>query len=476
MQKNCTNSLQKISFMIEGKNMIFHRFFHRDLAVNTYLIGDEKTGICAVVDPVRDINQIIEFLKIVPLELRYILETHVHADFVSGAKELKRAFADKPAIYCSEMGGSKWLPKYADHPVRDGEEIDLSEALRLKALHTPGHTPEHLIWLCFDENKTSTVPRFILTGDLLFVGSVGRPDLLGDQEFQSLVPQLYHSLFEKIAQFPDEVEIFPAHGAGSLCGKAISHRPSSTLGYERQHNESFQKKELSVWIENLKKDMPTAPKAYLKIKEINTGDPKFMQELFESSPTISPAEFTQKLFIDVRSPEAFAARHLKNSINIPIKGSFSSWLEMVLVPEDVFSLIISSEDTLEPIKKMLAVAGLEKLEGYILWEDLTDGGPDLITSLPLISPGHFQKRMVIDVRTPSEWRSGHIEGAKHIELSDLQKSLSKLSNKGPIATICGSGYRSSIAASILRRAGFSDVANIHGGMQAWKEAKLPIIK
>ncbi|MGK5594809.1 MAG: MBL fold metallo-hydrolase [Parachlamydiaceae bacterium] len=468
-----TISLQKNLFMIEGKMMILERFFYRDLAINTYLIADESSKVCAVIDPVRDVGQVVELIRELHLDLRYILETHVHADFASGAKELKAAFGNQPSIYCSVMGGTQWLPKYVDHPVRDGEEIHLGKTLLLKALHTPGHTPEHLVWLCYQENA---YPRCIFTGDLLFVGSVGRPDLLGENDFFAQASALYCSLFEKLARFPDEVEIFPAHGAGSFCGKAISHRPSSTLGYERQFNESLQKMDLSRWIESLKQDMPRAPKAYSKIKEINTGDPKLMKELFESSSIISTAEFMKKLFIDVRSPEAFAAKHLKNSINIPLKGAFSSWLEMVLQPEDVFSLIISSEDTLEPIKKMLAVAGLEKLEGYILWEDLVDGGPDMITTLPLISPGHFQKRVIIDVRTPSEWRSGHIEGARHIELPALQGSLQELSKAGPIATICGSGYRSSIAASILKRAGFSDVANIQGGMQAWKEAKLPIIK
>lgn len=455
--------------------MIFQRFYNKDLAINTYLIGDDITKECAVIDPVRNIDEVFSFIKSSDLKLEAILETHVHADFVSGSRELKAAFDSKPTIYCSAMGGEKWIPKYADHLVLDGDEIHLN-AIHLQALHTPGHTPEHIVWLCFDESRSLTMPWFIFTGDLLFVGSVGRPDLLGQEEVQSLASALYHSLFVTLAKFPDFVEIFPAHGAGSFCGKSISNRPSSTLGFERQFNSSLQKKDLSAWIDTLTKDMPAAPMAYSKIKEINTGEPKLMRELFKSDKRITPHEFSQKLFIDVRSPEAFAAKHLRNSINIPIKGAFSSWLEMVLLPEHAFSLIISSEDTLAPIKKMLAVAGLEKLEGYILWEDLISGASSLISSFPLISPGHFQKRMVLDVRTPAEWRTGHIEGARHIELSNLQRSLSELPKETPIAAICGSGYRASIAASILKRAGFQDVANIQGGMQAWKEAKLPIIK
>lgn len=453
--------------------MIFQRFYNKDLAINTYLIGDDATRECAVVDPVRTIDEISAYIKHNRLHLKAILETHVHADFVSGAKELKAVFS--APIYCSAMGGEKWLPKYVDIPVHDRDEIRLGQ-LRLQAVHTPGHTPEHLIWLCFDESRSATVPWFMFTGDLLFVGSVGRPDLLGPEEFQSQAKALYHSLFHTLAEFPDYVEILPAHGAGSFCGKAISIRPSSTLGFERQFNSSLQKKELSAWIENLTRDMPAAPMAYSKIKEINTGDPTLMRELFKSDKRITPHEFAQKLFIDVRSPEAFAAKHLKNSINIPIKGAFSSWLEMVLLPEHAFSLILQSEDELEPIKKMLAVAGLEKLEGYILWEDLISAQSSLISSFPLISPGHFQRRTIVDVRTPSEWRAGHIEGARHIELTNLVHSISEFPKDTPIAAICGSGYRASIAASMLRRAGFSDVANIQGGMQAWREAKLPIIK
>jgi hydroxyacylglutathione hydrolase len=452
--------------------MIFQRFYNQDLSINTYLIGDEVTKECTVIDAVRNIEEVRDFIKNSELRLKAIVETHVHADFVSGSKELKAAFNNQPFIYCSEMGGEKWVPRYADRRVQDGDKIQIG-SLNLQALHTPGHTPEHLVWLVFNE---SPVPRLMFTGDLLFVGSVGRPDLLGSQEFQTLAEALYYSLFVTLAKFPDDVEIWPAHGAGSFCGKGISDRSSSTLGFERQFNSSLQKMDLSAWIENLTRDMPAAPIAYSKIKEINTGDPKLMSELFKTDKRITPLEFSKKLFIDVRSPEAFAAKHLRNSINIPIKGAFSSWLEMVLLPEHAFSLIISSEESLEPIKKMLAVAGLEKLEGYILWEDLISGASSLISSFPLISPGHFQKRMVLDVRTPTEWRSGHIEGARHIELASLQRSLSELPKDTPIAAICGSGYRASIAASILKRAGFNDVANIQGGMQAWKEAKLPIIK
>lgn len=454
--------------------MILQRFHYKDLAINTYLVGDDATKECAVIDPVRDIEEAAAYIRDHNLKLTSVLETHVHADFVSGSRELKAAFPEA-AIYSSAMGGDRWLPKYADHEVHGGDTITLG-SIQLKALHTPGHTPEHIAWLCFDMARSATVPRCIFTGDLLFFGSVGRPDLLGPGEFEALAASLYQSLFTVLEQFPDDVEIFPAHGAGSFCGKSISDRPSSTLGFERQFNSSLQKKDLSAWIENLTKDMPMAPMAYGKIKEINTGEPKLMRELFKSETRLTPHEFSQKLFIDVRSPEAFAAKHLKNSINIPIKGAFSSWLEMVLMPEHAFSLIISSEDSLAPIKKMLAVAGLEKLEGYILWEDLISASSSLIASFPLISPGHFQKRMVLDVRTPAEWRTGHIEGARHIELANLLRSLPEIPRDTPLAAICGSGYRASIAASLLRRAGYSDVANIQGGMQAWREAKLPVIK
>src|SRR5438552_14987408 len=213
--------------------MFFYQRFVPGLAVASYIVGDEKTKQVAVIDPTRDVD---EFLRIAQsngnLNIAHILETHVHADFVSGAVELKSRLNGKPQIWTSAMGGAEWTPKYADHAVKNGEEVRVG-SIHLRALHTPGHTPEHICWELFDDSRSKETPWLIFTGDFLFVGDVGRPDLLGDEARKQLAHELYESTFKRFASIADFVEVFPAHGAGSLCGKAIGSRRSSSLGYER---------------------------------------------------------------------------------------------------------------------------------------------------------------------------------------------------------------------------------------------------
>lgn len=460
--------------------MLFKHFFNSQLSINSYLVGDSALKCCAVIDPPRDISEIANYIKESKLKLLYILETHVHADFISGAKELKQKFKGAK-ICCSGLGTAKRIPAYCDHAVDDGERITLG-SIHLQAFHTPGHTPEHIIWLCFDESRSLTVPWFAFTGDFLFVGSIGRPDLLGEKEFSSLASSLYESLFEKSAHLPDSLEIFPAHGAGSFCGKSISYRTSSTLGFERLFNPGFKKLLPKEWNEALREEMPAAPLGYAQIKEMNLKGPKLMEELFTMTKPLSEQELakghqTGHLFIDVRSPELFAANHLKNAINIPMMGPFPSWAEMILTPETSFYLILPNQNVLEKLKTELALVGLENLNGFILFEEVEKFLQMQIETIPLLTPEQVAQNSknftVIDVRTPAEWHQGHIHGAVHLELPLLEASLGQLPPSSSLATVCGGGFRASIAASMLRRAGFKDVANIRGGMGAWREARLP---
>lgn len=462
--------------------MLFQHFFHSPLSINSYLIGDKSQKCCAVIDPTRNIGEIAKYIEDAHLTPLYILETHVHADFLSGSRELKEHFKGVPKIFCSALGGSERIPTYCDHKVQEGEEINLGN-ITLKALHTPGHTPEHVTWLCFDRSRSLDVPWFSFTGDFLFVGSIGRPDLLGEKEFAPLASALYQSIFEKIAKLPDFLEIFPAHSAGSFCGKLMSTRTSSTLGFERKFNPGFRELPLKTWIDSIKEEMPAAPKAYSQIKKINLKGPKLMKELFTMTKSFSQQELTDsyglnELFIDVRTPEEFAKKHLKNSINIPMKGPFASWAEMILTPEMDFNLILPSLDVLDHLKQELALVGLENLKGYILFQNVEKYAPHCLESFPLYSPEHIHNHLkeftVIDVRTPAEWNQGHIQEAKHIELTKLENSIDQLPKDVPIATICGSGFRASMAASLLHHLGFQDVGNIQGGMQAWKNANLPV--
>jgi len=238
--------------------MFFQRLFTPGLSINSYLLGDEKTKRCVVVDPTRHVFPLIVQAQQAGLDITDILETHVHADYVSGSKELKHQLNEKPCIYASGEGGEQWIPSYADVVVENGRTLNIGD-LRLEAMHTPGHTPEHVIWVCYDASRSSCTPWFAFTGDCLFVGSIGRPDLLGKEEMATLAPQLYQTLFERLAPLPDFLEILPSHGQGSLCGQSLNGRATSTLGFERLFNPYFKKESQEQWISQLEQGLPPHP-------------------------------------------------------------------------------------------------------------------------------------------------------------------------------------------------------------------------
>ena len=262
--------------------MFFQRIFTPGLAINTYLIGDEKSKRCAAIDPTRHVVPLIIQAQNAGLEITDILETHVHADFVSGSRELKHQLNDKPRIFASGLGGAKWIPAYADTVVVKDTKIQMGD-LRLEAIHTPGHTREHLMWVCYDESRSQKSPWFAFTGDCVFVGSIGRPDLLGKEEMDALAPQLYKTIFETLAPFPDFLEIFPCHGEGSLCGKALKSRATSTLGFERLYNIYFKIEREVDWINRLKKEWMPAPDYFKRLKLLNVQAPPPVEGV-ESEP------------------------------------------------------------------------------------------------------------------------------------------------------------------------------------------------
>src|SRR5439155_23905981 len=245
--------------------MFFHQRFIPGLAIASYMVGDEKAKEVAVIDPTRDVDEYIRVAKDEGLRITQILETHVHADFVSGSAELKARLKGEPVIHVSGMGGKEWTPPYADQVAqREGHEVKVG-SLRLAAMHTPGHTPEHVSWALFDDSRSKETPWLIFTGDFLFVGDVGRPDLLGEEARKALAHQLYQSVFEKLPPLADFTEIFPAHSSGSLCGKALSSRRSSTIGFERRFNGSLRPMAEAQWIERLLSGMPLAPPCFRRM-------------------------------------------------------------------------------------------------------------------------------------------------------------------------------------------------------------------
>lgn len=472
--------------------MFFHQRFIPGLAIASYIVGDEKSKEAAVIDPTRDVDDYLRIAAAEGLHIRHILETHVHADFVSGAVELKARLKGAATIHSSSMGGPDWTPPYADAPTKNGDEIKLGN-LRLRAIHTPGHTPEHIMWALFDDGRSKDVPWLIFTGDFLFVGDVGRPDLLGDEARRALAHQLYQSVFNTLAPLPDFTEVFPAHGAGSLCGKAIGSRRSSTVGFERRFNKSLQPLPELEWTNALLKGMPLAPPYFRKMKQVNAKGPAILGHEMPGQRRFSALEIHERLcdrclVVDVRPKEAFATAHVPGAINIPLGPNLPTWAGWVL-PYDKNLVIVASDPSEVPqVVTHLIRVGLDSIEGFIedgmeSWQSqgFGVGHLDSMSVHDLFDRTHgttsTPKRSyyILDVRTEGEWEGGHIDGAHHIHGGLLQERAGDVPKDASVAVICGTGYRASIAASFLKSQGFTDVANVLGGMSAWKAAGLPVV-
>jgi hydroxyacylglutathione hydrolase len=449
------------------------------------MVGDEKTKEVAVIDPTRDVDEYIQIARREGLKIAHIFETHVHADFVSGAPELKARCGGAPVIHCSGMGGEQWTPPYADHVAKDGDEVKMG-SIRIKAIHTPGHTPEHMMWALFDDTRSKDQPWLLFTGDFLFVGDVGRPDLLGEAERAKLAHQLYESVFQKLAPLPDYTEVFPAHGAGSLCGKAIGSRRSSSLGYERRFNQSLQPMPENKWTETLLRGMPPAPPYFKRMKQVNAKGATVLAGAAPGQKRFTARELAERvkkgdvIVLDTRPKEAFCAAHIPNSISIPVAPNLPTWAGWV-VPYDkpIVLVVAQSSDVVEVVTHLIRV-GFDRIEGWL--EDGIDGwenqGFDL-ASIPTMSVRDLADRVgkpdapfVLDVRTDGEWAGGHIDGATHIQVGLLPDRIKDVPKDRPVAVICGSGYRSTIAISLLKRAGYDNLTNVMGGMGAWKAAQL----
>ncbi len=458
--------------------MILQTFPYAELSIQSYLIGDEASKECIVIDPPRVIKDIAGYISKHNLKLKAVLETHVHADFVSGALELKHAFGSTPVICCSEAGGSAYVPRYADRRIHDGDEVVIG-TIRLVARHTPGHTPEHLTWLCYE----GTEPKCAFTGDFLFVGGVGRPDLLGDDKTPVLLQELHNSLFQRIADLPDSLRIFPSHGAGSLCGKTMGSATTSTLGTERKTNSAFLPADMASWTANQQSEMPAIPKTFPRNKRINLmGAPLLTTvaaDTLSANPDIGQIVTNQGWVLDFRDPIPFGRGHIKGAINVPITPATGNWLA-ALLPDDVPLLCILPDGTTRgKIVDLIRTLGYDQPVTFALWNGLVaDEGS--LTSLPALSPEELRQLLeekgddvyLIDVRTPAEWNEGHISSAHHIELSRLPSNLAEIPPNKQIVTVCRSGTRSSIAASVVQRAGYASVSHLAGGMTAWKAMKV----
>jgi glyoxylase-like metal-dependent hydrolase (beta-lactamase superfamily II) len=462
--------------------VIFKQFYLPCLAHASYLIGDEATGTAAVVDPQRDIDQYIAFASEHALKIKHVFLTHLHADFVAGHLELRdRAGA---TIYL----GSTAKTAYAFTPLHDGDILEFGR-IRLKTLETPGHTPESVSIVVYDLDARDTRPYAVLTGDTLFIGDVGRPDLrvaLG-WSATDLGGMLFDSLHEKLLPLPDQSLVYPAHGAGSLCGKAISKETVSTMGEQRRWNYALQPMTKEAFIGVVTADQPEAPPyftydAVLNSQERPTLDQALAREMQPLDLDIVLAiQADGAQVLDTRDPDEFAAAHLAGSINIGLGGQYATWAGTVLDRAHPIVIIATPGREHESAIRLGRI-GFDHVAGYL--ENglrALDPRPGLIASTEHLSAQAAAERLAsahpplaIDVRTPREREQKHIDGSLSVPLNRLADHLQSLPKDRHLLVYCAGGYRSSVAASLLQRSGFASVAEIAGGFAAWEAANLPV--
>ena len=460
--------------------MFVKRFYEPSIAQASYLIGCQQTGEAIVIDANRDIEQYIDIAEQEELRITQVTETHIHADFVSGSREL--AHRTGASLCLSDEGDRDWKYQF-DHgrKLKNGDRITVGN-IRIDVLHTPGHTPEHLTFLITD-GAAADQPIAAVTGDFLFVGDVGRPDLLeraanitGTMEEGART--LFGSL-QSFARHEDWLQIWPGHGAGSACGKGISSIPSSTLGYEKRFNWAFNAKSEDHFVTLVLAGQPEPPKYFAKMKRINKEGPAILGQLHIPSnlnAAMLPELLSRKaLVIDTRPASEYAAGHVPGTINIPFNSSFVTWAGW-LVQADEFYLIVDAATAsarLRELTRELALIGIDRICGFFDAAEVTGGA-----TIPQITPGELAPKLhkvtVVDVRSATEWSEGHVPGALHIPLGYLADRASEIPAGKPVVVQCQSGGRSSIAASILERAGFRDVTNLTGGLSAWTAAGLPL--
>ena len=462
--------------------MIFKQFYLPCLAHASYVIGDESTGTAAVIDPQRDTDQYIAFAAEHRLTIQHVFLTHLHADFVAGHLELRDRVG--AMIYL----GAAAKAAYAFTPLHDGDAVEFGR-VRLKILETPGHTPESISIVVYDLNASDTLPHAVLTGDTLFIGDVGRPDLrvaLG-WSANDLGGMLFDSLHWKLLKLPDPTLVYPAHGAGSLCGKAISKETVSTLGEQRRSNYALQPMSKEAFIQVVTADQPDAPAyftydAVLNSQERATLDDALARELKPLSlDALLKLHEARAQILDTRDPDEFAAAHLKGSINVGLGGQYATWAGTVLNHTDPI-VIIADPGRVNESAVRLGRIGFDNVAGY-LQDGLKslESRPDLVAFTERLSAPYSAELLssttppvAVDVRAPREREQKSIGGSIAAPLSRLGENLSALPSDRPLLVFCAGGYRSSIAASLLQRAGFHHVAEIAGGIAAWEAAHLPI--
>jgi hydroxyacylglutathione hydrolase len=459
--------------------MYFKQFYLACLAHASYLIGSD--GEAVVVDPQRDVDEYLAEASAQGFQIKYVIETHLHADFVSGHQEI--AARTGAQIVFGEKAGVQ----FAHRAVRDGEELRIGKAV-LQILETPGHTPEGICILVTD-TASPDEPQKLLTGDTLFIGDVGRPDLAGGKGYtpQTMAEMMYDTLHGKLLKLPDEVEVYPAHGAGSMCGKNMSKETSSTIGEQRKFNYALKPMSKDQFVTMMTADLPEAPVYFPKDAEINRSGARGLSEL-QPPAAFSPQQVRElqeqgHILLDVRSAADFGAAHVPGSMNIGLGGQFAMWAGSLIPLNAAIVVIADTSAQVDESVVRLARVGIENVKGFL------EGGVESwrvagfpVDAIEQVTVAQLKEQLanedlqIVDVRRPGEYVNGHVPRALNAPLASLDKSLGPLPLKKDklTAVICAGGYRSSAAASLLQKHGFSNLLNVSGGTGAWINAGYPV--
>jgi len=463
--------------------LVLEQFYLNCLAHASYLVGDRESGRAAVVDPQRDVQQYLDAAEREGLRIEFVFLTHFHADFVAGHLELRDRVG---ATICL---GSRAEAEYPFRALDEGDAVELGR-VRLRALHTPGHTPESISILVYDLEVDGSAPHAVLTGDTLFVGDVGRPDLRASLGWaaQDLGRMLYDSVHGKLLALPDETLVYPAHGAGSLCGKAISKETVSTIGEQRRMNYALQPMSRDDFVRLVTADQPDAPPYFTFDAVLNTRERPTLETALERDlhplgvEAVLRKQAAGAQVLDVRDPAEFARAHLRGSLNIGLGGEYATWAGTVLDPERLVVLIA------EPGREEEAAVRLGRI-GFDIVAGFLEGGIHALESHLELMEGTERERpdqvhralaspdppLLVDVRTPAEWSAKRIEGSVNLPLSRLPTRLEEVPRDREVYVLCAGGYRSSVAASLLKRAGVRDLSELDGGVAAWEAARLPLV-
>jgi glyoxylase-like metal-dependent hydrolase (beta-lactamase superfamily II)/rhodanese-related sulfurtransferase len=464
--------------------MFFKRYYLGCLAHASYMIADEETGVAAVIDPQRDIDQYMQDAKENGFQIRYVFLTHFHADFIAGHIELR----DK--VGASIYLGARAEADYDFTPVKEGDVIEVGK-VRFRVMETPGHTPEGISILLYDLDKSDKSPTAVLTGDTLFIGDVGRPDLLasigvtGDQ----LADMLFDSLHEKLLSLPDDTLVYPAHGAGSMCGKNLSDEAVSTIGEQRRYNYALQPMSREEFVQLVTAEQPEAPDYFVHDAILNRQERENLEGTMQKS--LQPLSLDEVLkmqadgvqVVDVRDGTDFAGAHLSGSINIPLDGKYATWAGSVLSNDRPIVVVADPNHQQEAVMRLGRI-GFDNAIGFLEGGlEAVENHPELVRHMERITAPALAERLqstdadtVIDVRSRQEWERGHIAGSINLPLNRLTASLDKVPAAENLFIHCQGGYRSSVATSLLQRHGFQNVTDLVGGLNAWRASKLPVVE